>query len=155
MKNKLFIFVTLILAFIAGWVSSFYYKDPRIVTIKEYDIKYNTITKNIDSMSCQDAKDDLYCFYTGIPLLGIKYIDNDEYELSASLCERQWKRKVDINVATNKPRNMIIGGIMLDNSLNIGVNVQYYRFIGRMGVGGGLSMSQGSSQIQGGIAWLW
>jgi len=155
MKTKVFILLSLILAFIAGGVTSFIYKEPRVVTIKEYDLKYNTITKNINDISCKEAKEDLYCFYTGFPTLSIKHLQDEEYILSSSLCERQWHKRVDINVITKRYRNMIIGGVMLDNSLNRGLNVQYYRFFGRMGVGGGVSMSQGSGQITGGVAWLW
>jgi len=128
MNKTILTSIFIIVAFIAGWAASFYLREPRTVTIKEYEIKYNTIAKNINDMSYQEVKDDLNCFYAGVPTLSIKHVENDMYELSASLCGRQWGKRADISMASKQYNNLIIGSLFLDSQLRTGANIQYYHF---------------------------
>jgi hypothetical protein len=125
--------------------------------VKVYQDKIitNTITKNVNDMTCEDAKSDLQCFFTGFPTLEIKHLEGDEYIQSASLCARQWHRQTTIKSVSKKYRNMIIAGAFFDSEMRLGFKSEYYRFYGRFGFGGGLSITQGYGQIQGGLAWLW
>jgi hypothetical protein len=148
-------YVFIIISFILGWIACFNFIEPKTVTVYQDKIITNTITKNIKDMSYEEAKADLYCFYTGFPSLKIDHIGGEEYLQSASLCEREWSRQTTIKSIYKQYKNMIIGGIFVDSQMRTGLNAQYYRFYGRMGFGGGLSFGQGYEQLNGGVAWLW
>ena len=155
MKKDGFILFALIISFIAGYRISYYIRDPKIVTVYQDKIITNTITKNVNDMSCEEAKADLFCFYTGFPTLAINHIEGDEYLQSASLCERKWSRQTTIESVSKAYRNMVIAGVFFDSQMRLGFQSQYYRFYGRFGIGGGLAWTQGYGQINGGIAFVW
>lgn len=155
MKNILIKISSLILAFIIGWILSYYLREPKKVIVIQKEIEYNTITKNIKDMSCEEAKEDLFCFYTGFPTLEIKHLQGDEYLQSASLCERKWSRQTTIKSVSKQFRNIAIAGLFFDSEMRLGVQGQYYRMFGNFGIGGGLSWTQGYGSVSAGVALGW
>lgn len=155
MKNIIFKISIPVLTFIAGWVFCYSCMEPEKVIIYQDKIVTNTITKNVKDMSCEEAKADLYCFYTGFPTLEIKNAGGDEYIQSASLCERKWSRQTTIKTISRQYRNMIIAGAFFDSEMRLGAKAEYYRFYGNFGFGGGLAWTQGYGVLNGGLAWRW
>lgn len=127
--------------------------DPEPGTITQGPIQYNTIAKDPYKMPLEDLQNDLQCFYNGFPLLGIQSTGGDEYMLSASLCERKWQRLV--NIRPRDSPNVIIVGTFIDSQLRIGGKVDYYRFYGKFGFGGGVMASNGYINLNGGVAYKW
>jgi len=154
-KLTLFLLYSVILAAAAFSLANYFRADPKgpIITDKT-PIEYNTVNRDIYTMSTQDIQNDLQCFYTGFPQLDIHSVGNSDYVLTASLCERKWQKVVNIR-PRDSPRNIIIGGPFIDNSLRSGAWAQYYKLYGRIGFGGGLLLCRDYAVVQGGIAWMW
>jgi len=153
--NKIIISITaLILSFIAGWVFCYKFKEPKVVTIIQKEIEYNTIKKDPYKIPYTESMEDLNCFYNSFPTLEIKNIGGDEYIQTASLCERKWHRQTTIR-QRDSPHNMVIAGLFFDSEMRLGFKTEYYRFYGKFGFGGGLSFTQGYGQINGGLLFLW
>jgi hypothetical protein len=155
MKKILSFITPMLITFVLGWVLSYHFREPKTVIVYQDKIITNTITKNVNDMSCEEAKSDLYCFYTGFPTLEIDNIGEDEYIQTASLCERKWQRQTTIKSVSKQFKNMVIASTFFDSEMRIGAKAEYYRFFGRFGVGGGLSITQGYGSINGGVAWQW
>jgi hypothetical protein len=151
MKQLLYLVVGVIL----GWFLCSFFQKPEIVTVVQDKIITKTINRNIKDMTCQEAKTDLLCFYSGIPELEIKHLKDDEYLQTAALCERSWQRKTKIKSISKQYKNIIICGIFVDFSQKYGLNAQYYHFWNNIGIGGGVSMSSGNFSLNGGVAWAW
>lgn len=152
MKKIMFYVVSLVIAFCLGGIITYKNMTPEKVIITEEKIKYNTISKKVESMPMDELRFDLNCFYSGIPALSVKYVDGDEYLMSAELCQRKWNRKVSIKIPSKDYRNLIIGGLFFDSNLRLGANAQYYRMYGSFGIGGGVSITQSYGSVQTGIA---
>ena len=149
-KIKIFLLI-LYSAIIAAASIAFYVwlaGDPEPGKITLGPVEYNTIKKDPYKMTLDDIQSDLQCFYNGFPLLDMIQAGGDNYMLSASLCERKWQRLVNIR-PRDSPRNLIIIGSFVDSELHIGGKVEYYRFYGNFGIGGGLAAAD--KYIQGNI----
>ena len=83
----------------------------------------------------EEIEKDLECYHSADPDLGIKHIQEDEYELYASLCEREWKRKTKIQIPVKQYKNLVIGGLFYDTNLKPGIYSHYYRMYDRFGIG--------------------
>jgi hypothetical protein len=152
MKKYIILFV---IAFGLGWILSYKFRTPTEVVITKDKIVANTINKNIGNMTDEEKVKDLQCFYTATPGLDIRHIQDDEYDLTAYLCEREWSRKVKIETIAKQYRNLIILNTFFDSNFKIGLNTQYYKMFGRFGVGGGVSFTQGYAAIQAGVLMQW
>lgn len=149
MKKIIAFIICVLLAFIVGWITALKCNPPLPPTVIEKEvIKYNKITKKV-SAECPE----LECYYTAVPGLDITFLQDDEYQLDASLCERKWNRKIRIGYQQYK--NIIIGGLSYDMELRPGGNVQYYRMFGRVGFGGGISAASGYGNLQAGMLFQW
>lgn len=145
----------LIITFILGFIVCDLFKKPKEVIIYQDKIVTNTITKNVKDMSCEEAKEDLYCFYTGFPTLEINHVGGDEYLQSASLCERKWSRQTTIKTISKQFQNIIIAGLFFNSEMRLGFQGQYYRMFGSFGIGGGLQWTQGYGSISAGLMYGW
>jgi len=147
--------IALILAFGLGWGLCIQFTEPKEVKITEKEIVTNTIVKDPHKIPYEEAMSDLNCFYTGFPTLKIDHLQGDEYLQAASLCERKWQRQTTIKSVSKTYQNMVIAGAFFDSEMRLGFKTEYYRFYGRMGFGGGLSISQDYGSLNGGIAFRW
>jgi len=155
LKVSLFLTYSLILAVSAYSLAEYLRADlGEPVITEKTKIEYNTIYRDVNTMSSQDMQNNLQCFYTGFPQLDIQSVGNSDYVLSASLCERKWQKVVNIR-PRDSPRNIIMGGPFIDNSLRSGAWAQYYKLYGRIGFGGGVLLCRDYVVVQGGVAWLW
>jgi hypothetical protein len=147
--------IALILVFGLGWGLCLRFTEPVEVKITEKEVVTNTIVKDPHKIPYEEAMADLYCFYTGFPTLAINHTGKDEYLMTASLCERRWQKQVSIETIRKQYQNMIIAGAFFDSEMRLGVRTEYYRFYGRFGFGGGLSLAQGYGSLSGGVAFRW
>lgn len=154
-KKILSFSIPMLITFVLGFIVCDLFREPKTVVVYQDKIITNTITKNVNDMSCEEAKADLYCFYTGFPTLSINHLQGDEYLQTASLCERKWQRQTTIKSVSKSYRNMIIAGLFFDSGMRLGFKTEYYRFYGRFGFGGGLAWSQGYGFLNGGVVFRW
>ena len=81
MKKIIAFIICVLLAFIVGWITALKCNPPLPPTVIEKEvIKYNKITKKV-SAECPE----LECYYTAVPGLDITFLQDDEYQLDASL----------------------------------------------------------------------
>jgi hypothetical protein len=154
-KTVIFILYSVILAAAAFFLAGYLRADPQGVVITDKTpVEFNIIERDVRSMSLDDLQNDAQCLYTGFPGLDIVSVGNRDYMLSASLCERRWQKVVTIK-ARDSPRNIIMGGPFIDNSLRSGAWAQYYKLYGRVGFGGGVLLCRDYAVVQGGVAWMW
>lgn len=144
--NLLLIVVVVIL------MRSCFAPDPVVLIKKE--IQYNTVYKNTNSMTIDELRSELECFYKTPPELDIKQGGGADYVLSAGLCQRKWQRVVTITPRAY--RNIVIVGGSVSSKMEPGGSVQYYRLFGKFGAGGGCGLSRdGPSFVQAGILYMW
>ena len=154
--KKIFIsIIVLIITFFAGWLASYQFRDPEVVTITQDKIITQVIEKDVSQMSINELQSALDCFYKDLPILSVNHMSGDEYLLSAALCERKWHRNVEIKVRSPAYKNIISTGLFLDSELRTGFYSNYYRLFGRVGFGGGIEFTSGYGQIKIGGVWLW
>lgn len=126
--------------------------DPVVLIKKE--IQYNTIYKNTNSMTINELRSELDCYYKSPPELDIKKGGGFDYVLSAGLCDRKWQRVVTI--VPQAYRNIIIVSGLASSRLEPGGSVQYYRLFGKFGAGGGCGLTRdGPAYAQAGALYMW
>jgi len=154
-KLGLFLIYSILLAAGAFSLAEYLRADPQgsVITDKT-PVEFNIIERDVYSMPLDDLQNNVQCLYTGFPGLDIVSVGKSDYMLSASLCERRWQKVVTIK-ARDSPRNIIMGGPFIDNSLRSGAWAQYYKLYGRIGFGGGVLLCRDYAVVHGGVAWMW
>ena len=153
--KKLLLIVIAFVIFASGWIASYQFRDPEVVTITQDKIITQVIEKDVSQMSINELQSALDCFYKDLPVLSVNHMSGDEYLLSAALCERKWHRNVEIKVRSPAYRNIAAAGLFLDSELRTGFYSNYYRLFGRFGFGGGIEFTSGYGQVKVGGVWLW
>lgn len=95
--NFLCIIVTLLAVFFCGYYYGSQSAEPGIVYRDKIITK--TIYRDYPSLTRSDCIEKLSCYDMALPALDIIHKDSNRYELSAGLCERKWKRDIEIELA--------------------------------------------------------
>jgi hypothetical protein len=140
----------------AGAVSFYkFYGFKTITKIERHEIKSNVIDKDTSSMTTDQLRAELECYYKSNPSLDIAQINNTDYTLSAGLCERNWTRR--ITIAELYKKNILTGCIAVKSGLVMGAGANYTRMITPFaGLGGGFIMYKDTSfmlDISAAFAW--
>ena len=141
---------------LAGWMLHDYFNTPPDPIIIPHPISAPPVDIDVNTLDCDNAKARLQCFYTAQPELEIKHLEKDQYLMEARLCERNWNRLVDITQGEESYKHLIIFGPFINKDLLIGGSLQYYRFWGRLGLGGEVGIIPQPAQLNhigGGVAW--
>jgi hypothetical protein len=154
MKNNIIKYATICsicfgIGFVTAWKAL---EHEKIVIVKE-EINAPNIKKDLSKMTVDEKNTDLTHFYTDKPELDIKNIGGDDYLLTSGLYLRKWDRKVTIKI--ERPKNLVIINGIIDSKLNYGGMAQYYRMIGRYGLGGCVGIIQSQAFVGLGVAFQW
>lgn len=119
--------VVFIIAFAIGYFVRSVKNNNKEVVIKQKEIKYNVIARNVEYIECEELRKELNCYYTAIPKLDIMlnaYKDNTAYiSAQAQLCEREWTREAAIQIKQDNNYTYyvaigaicIAGGVLIAN----------------------------------------
>ncbi len=152
MKKALIISIAINILLLAViiWFEHYYSQVPETELVQGAT-QSNVIKKDIESMSVEDMKIDLSCWYTGEPWNKISQISKNKYRVESGLCERKWKTDFDIRITQKQKKHLIllnaIAGIQYPSlDFSYGGQIGYYRRVGPFYVGGAVSVTHSLGQ---------
>ena len=117
-----------------------FYKVYGVKTVDKIikqEIKTNVITKDTLTMTTDQLRAELECYYKSNPQLDIAQTGANNYLLSAGLCERNWTRNIIIPKSYHK--NILTGIVSVKSNVTPGAGLHYTRMMTDFfGLGGGV-----------------
>lgn len=110
------------IAFLGGWFAHMKTQAPeiRIETRKEIVWRDRVVYRDYHTITREDCLAQLHCYDLAEPKLDIQPLRNNEFRLSASLCERAWDRDVTLSVGESGNWTYYIGAGII-----VGAGISY------------------------------
>jgi hypothetical protein len=111
-KSKLYLATVLLLgAFAAGFFSGRRTTEPRTITITKKEIEWRDkiVYRDYPALSLPDCTKALQCYDSAKPSLDIARASGGSYVLTAGLCERTWRREIEIECQTDGNWKLYVG----------------------------------------------
>ncbi len=121
--------------------------DREKPTITMKPIKANVIPRDYKNIKSKDIED-LQCYDEGDASLDISPLSGDDYLLTAGLCGRKWSREA--NISRPVKRNAVFLGLSYSIPSGPGAQALYFRRVGCLYVGGGVTVYQSAASLQAG-----
>lgn len=127
--------------FLGGWIGGFFFSRPAVEGVIQKPVQWESgiVRKDPTRMNEPEKTAELTRYYTEEPSLDIRRLDRRTIRAEAGLGDRTWSR--DATIDAEEWHNLIMvdaGYLWIEDGFYPYGRVGYYRYFGRIALGGSL-----------------